>query len=372
MKTNNIVFNNKIYSFDSNTLNQVFERLVYNEQKDDEEKKCIISFLTQRFGMKTYEELDYHEFLIEGSFRVSQLLCNIANVFGDTVKSKYVIELTKYLEEDVSETDWFTSLSTSGALFVARQVFTEDQQLVKFKELLATMYLYECSRADFEQTIEDSRDFENLEFVNGIGVRKEIEGDKIILKPVHQVFDVPIEKYIKAAHILIPPAVLNVVFRTVKEGFFDSEKNITVEDFFHKFEQLTGCSTIRKVPIHPKPFVGGINPDIVGKWYRITKSSGFMAMYHINIDWFREDGVLLRSVSFVQRTDEYKDYENWGPKSSKWLANDTEMLIQDGYSKKDVIKPYFVNDNGLKLGDSFYYRSYDEASENVEIYESPY
>lgn len=372
MKTNNIVFNNKIYSFDSNTLNQFFERMAFNEQKDDEDRKCIISFLTQRFGMKTYDELDYHEFLIDGSFRVSQLLCNIANVFGDSIKSKYAIGLAEYLDEEVSERDWFTSLSTSDALCVAKHVFSEASELVKFKELLATMYLYECSRADFEQTIEDSRDFENLEFVNGIGIRKQVEGDKVILKPIHKVFDVPIEKYIKAAHILIPPSVFNIVFRTVKDGFFDSEKNVTVEDFLNKFEQLTGCSTLRNAPVPPREFVGGINPDVIGKWYKITKSSGFMTMYFVDIEWFREDGVMLHSVSFDQSIGQHRDYENWDSKTKKWLANDKEMLIRDGHSKKDVIKPYFVCENVLKLGDEFYYSTYDEAAENVVIHESPY
>lgn len=77
MKTNSIIFNDKIYTFESEVLNKFFDRMLFNETKDEDEKKCIISFITDRFCMKSYEQLDYHEFLIDGNFRVSQILLMI-------------------------------------------------------------------------------------------------------------------------------------------------------------------------------------------------------------------------------------------------------------------------------------------------------
>lgn len=371
MQTNNVIFNDKIYSFESDVLNKFFERMLFNEAKDDD-KKCIISFITDRFGMKTYDELEYHEFIIEGNFRVSQLLCNIANVYGESIKDDYKKQLSLYLQDEVNETDWFNSLSANDAFTVAQKILDDEGELMKFKELLSTMYLYECSRFDYEQTITDSEDFNNLEFVNGIGIHKVVKNGSIILKPVHPIHDSPSDKYIKIAHVMVPPRVLAAVFKTVNNNYQDLEGLLTVKNFFKKFEQLTGCSNLNKVPEPPIVFKGEIKTDLVGKWYHITKSNGFMSMYHVNIYWFKADGSLSKSVTFVQRIGVYKDYENWGPKDSQWFANETELLINDAYAKKKVVKPYNLNGGVLTIGDTTYFRSYDEATENIEIFDSPF
>lgn len=373
MKTNSIIFNDKIYTFESEVLNKFFDRMLFNETKDEDEKKCIISFITDRFCMKSYEQLDYHEFLIDGNFRVSQMLCNIANVYGESIKEEYKCQLSSYLQDEIDDTDWFDALSAKDALEVAKQVFdNDDSELLKFKDLLSTMYLYECARFDYEQTITDSEDFNDLEFVNGIGIKKIVKDGKIILKPVHPIHDSASDKYIQIAHVLVAPKVLAAVFKTVTDNYQDLKEILTGQNFFKKFEQLTGCSNLKKAPEPPISFIGDIRSGLVGKWYHITKSNGFMSMYHINIDWFKADGSLAKSVTFVQRIGEYRDYENWGPKESKWLANDSEILINDAYSKKEVVKPYQLNGDTLTIGDTTYYRSYDEAGEKVEIFDSQF
>lgn len=366
MKTNRIIFNNKAFTFDSALLNKFFERMLFNEDKDDDENKCVISFITNRFCNKTYDELEYHEFLIDGNFRFSQLLCNIENIFGESIKNEYQQGISHYFDEEVSETDWFSTLTASDAMQIAKSILLNETDLSKFKELLSVIYLYECSRFDYEQTIENIDDFNNLEFVNGIGIKLIIKDGSILLKPVHSIYDVPIEKYIKIAHVLVPPVVLTMIFRTVIEGYNESEVKFTVSNFFKKFEQLTGNTTIKRVPEPPKEFTGNINPQLIGKWYHIYKSNGFMPMYHINIEWFKEDGTQLRSVAFTMELGEYKDYENWGPEESKWLANETELYINDAYTRKEEVYSYQLNERCLKYGNREYYKSYDEAAKNVE------
>lgn len=372
MKTNSIIFNDKIYTFESDILKRFFERMVFNERNDDDERKCIISFVSDRFETKSYDELDYHEFLIEGNFRVSQLLCNIANIYGESIMDDYKHHLSLYLQEDVDERDWFDSLSANDAIDLARKVLFDDSEILKFQDLLSSMYLYECSRFDYEQTITDSEEFNDLEFINGIGVRKIVKDGTIILKPVHPIHDSKEDSYIKINHVLVPPKVLAAIFKTVTDKYQDLKGILTIQNFFKKFEQLTGCSSLKKAPEPPIVFDGEIKSDLVGKWYHITKSNGFMSMYHINIDWFKSDGSLAKSVTFVQKIGEYKDYENWGPKESKWLANENELLINDAYSKKDIKKSYHLEDGILTIGDTTYYRSYDEAAANVKIFDSPF
>ena len=58
MKTNRIIFNNKAFTFDSELLNKFFERMLYNEEKGEDENKCVISFLSNRFCNKTYEMIE--------------------------------------------------------------------------------------------------------------------------------------------------------------------------------------------------------------------------------------------------------------------------------------------------------------------------
>lgn len=366
MQTTKLIFNNKTYVFDSELLNKFFERMLYNEEKDEDEKKWVISFLSSSFCKKTYDELEYHEFVIEGNFRFSQLLCNIENIFGESIKKEYQQGLSHFFEEEVSETDWFSTLTASDALKIAKSIFINETDLSKFKELLSVIYLYECSQFDYEQTIENIDDFNNLEFINGIGVKLIIKDENILLKPIHSIYDVPIEKYIKISHVLVPPIVLTMIFRTVIEGYNESEVKFTVNNFFKKFEQLTGKTSIMRVPEPQKKFTGNINPQLIGKWYHIYKSNGFMPMYHINIEWFKEDGTQLRSVAFTMGLGEYKDYENWGPKESKWLTNETELYINDAYAREEKVYSYQLNERCLKYGNREYYKSYDEAAKNVE------
>lgn len=316
--------------------------------------------------MKTYDELEYHEFLIDGEFIVSQLLCNIENIFGETIKNEYKQGVSDFLGEEVSEIDTFLSLKVSDALQIAKPILLNDNDLSKFKELLSVVYLYYCARFDYVQTIEDLDGFDNFEFVNGIGVKLITRERTIILKPIHSIHDLPIDQYIRIAHVLVPPIVLNALFRTVIEGYNESDVHFKESNFFKKFEQLTGNTKIRKIPEAPKEFIGIIEPQLIGKWYHIYKSNGFISMYHINIEWFKEDGTQLRSVVFTMNLGEYTDYENWGPQISKWLANETQLYIYDAYLRKDKVYNYQINEHCLQYNGVKYYSSYEEAAENID------
>lgn len=91
-----------------------------------------------------------------------------------------------------------------------------------------------------------------------------------------------------------------------------------------------------------------------------------MPMYHINIEWFKEDGTQLRSIAFTMGLGEYKNHENWGPEESKWHANENELYKNDAYIRKEEVYSYQLNERCLKYGNREYYKSYDEAAKNVE------
>lgn len=372
MKTNNIIFNGKIYTFDSNLLLKFFERMVYNDNKEDDERKYVISFISDRFVMKSYDELDYHEFVIEGNFRVSQLLCNIENVFGLEIAQAIASEISKYLNDniDVDTTDWFDSFSIGEILNIARLIL-DELNLNKFKELLAASFLYEAAQADYEQTIDDSENFRNLEFINGIGIRISQKEDGFILKPINPIYDSNESNYVKIRHVKLPVKVLKAVFFTIVDEDTIGLDKATADNFFLKFQQLTGSHAINKIPEIQKEFIGSIDHNIVGKWYSITKSTGFMSMYHINIHWFLEDGRLLKSIVFEMQLPNVAK-ENWGPKESSWLTNNDKICIRDAYSGKDSVKIYSVNDGALTIGDEILYNSFVKAKENVKTFDSPF
>ena len=241
MTTHQLVFNHKIYSFESSVLSKIAESMFLNEHKHEEGKKYTISFVSDKGEMKTFDELDYHEFQIDGSFRVSQLLCNVANVYGERVYTQFYYYILQHLNKDVEDTDWFDALSARDALLIARIVLKEESDIIKFKDLLATMFLYECARFDYEQTITDADGFRDLEFINGIGIKKVSKDGSIILKPVHSIHDEPLDKYLKVAHLLIPHQVMATIFRTVNDCYQNLNGVVTLNNFFKKLEQLTGC-----------------------------------------------------------------------------------------------------------------------------------
>ena len=247
MRTLYLIFNNKCYSFDSSILSTFFDKMVYNEQIDDDGNKFVISFLTNTFLKKTYEDLELHEFLIDGLFTVSKLLCNLDNIFGQDKAREYKQLLSEFIGQDISDTEG--ACITASEAYSLSEIIFDNNELEKFKNLLAVMYLYECAQFDYEQTIENIDEFHNLFFVNGIGVHTCLQDDTIVLKPVYHIHDTDKDKYIQVAHVLVPPSILSAVFKTVGEGFMVRETKYTVNDFFLKFEQLTACITLKERPM---------------------------------------------------------------------------------------------------------------------------
>ena len=98
--TTKLFFNNRIYTFSDVNLITICNYLIANESIDEYEKKYVLSFIKNSIIRKTYDDLDYHEFIIEDSFRVSQLLCNVDNLFGRKATEEFAKEIGLILGEE--------------------------------------------------------------------------------------------------------------------------------------------------------------------------------------------------------------------------------------------------------------------------------
>lgn len=362
---NKFVFNKKVYSFSQDQLKEVYRYMILNESLDEDDRLYTLSFVTNSIVRKTWEELDYHEFVLNGSFRLSNLLCNITNVFGEDKATEYGDGLAEILggEEDINTTDYFTTISTSDATFVGKKVFKYPPQFEKFQMLLAYIHLGVCAGEDYEQLIEKEEDFHGIRNINGIVVRESEYEGKLMLKPIYQIYDSSIEEYKEFVRVLIPPSVILAIFHTEFKMSLLGQ-NEREMDFYLKTEQLSG--TRLRVPA-PKRKVTtwSIDSSIVGKWYSISKSIRPFASYFINIEWFLEDGSFKQSVIIVSTLD-LPYTENWRPKNSSWKTNGEILVLHPG-DYEELECQYKIVDNVLYLGERKYYRSLDEAKEALNL-----
>lgn len=201
------------------------------------------------------------------------------------------------------------------------QIFHDEDNLEKFKQLLSILYLYDIAQFDYEQTIEDSDDFNNVDFVNGIGFKKIDNDNFMILKPINSRYVCEVNQYVQINHLLIPPSILAANNYTDKKEHYNID--IIPEVFLLKLEQLTGNNSLINAPVVKKEFNGKINSNILGKWYRISKIDSFIPMLNVEINWFKKDGILMKSVVFLQNINE-KPSENWSPKIVRGLL--TEII----------------------------------------------
>ncbi|MCI6105389.1 MAG: hypothetical protein SOY92_03685 [Prevotella sp.] len=241
----NLIFNNILYRFSDKTLNNLYACMLKNEKLDESDSLYVLSFLENRILNKTFDSLEYHEFLLNPSYRVSCLICNIHNVFGEEIASEYALQLSSLLNEDITikSTEWFDSISISEASDIGRKILNSENYK-EFQHLLTLMHLYECASCDYQQTMDDNpdytySDFKNTFFINGIGVKLNISSDKQIINPLYKFYDSPLEEYVTINGTMIPPAIIFATCKTEFQKEVNLEKNRYLENFVLKFEQLT-------------------------------------------------------------------------------------------------------------------------------------
>lgn len=240
-----LIFNKKLYRFSGNTLNNLYAYMLKNENLDEYDGMYVLSLIENRILNKTFDSLEYHEFLLNPSYRVSCLICNIHNVFGEEIASEYALQLSSLLNEEITikSTEWFDSISISEASNIGRNILNSDK-FEKFQHLLTLMHLYECASGDYQQTMDDNpdytySDFKNTFFINGIGVKLNKFSDKQILNPLYKFYDSPLEDYVTINGTMIPPAIIFATCKTEFKKEANFENNKYLEDFTIKFEQLT-------------------------------------------------------------------------------------------------------------------------------------
>lgn len=366
------IFNNKLYSFNRDTLCNFCRLMQYNESIDDNGKKYIISFINNRLERKSYDELDYHEFILDSSVEVAKLICNIDNIFGTCTATKYCERLSNELGEEISidSEDNYTAIGISLALKIGEEILLETE-LIDFKALLAAMNLGHCVIEDFEQQLDTFDEYDKLVFISGICVERIIKDGILILKPKFKIYDSPIEKYRNLHGILVPPIILStILFSTqdtsiLEKEFDDNEYDEILPNFSKKYRQLTG--NILEIS-RTEQFIGHIDSRFFGEWYNVYKSSGhpiLPPMYHITIHRYNEDGSSMRSVIIKQNlTPPFP--ENWASLTYEWSASSEELFVKNNCGSKELNTYQFMNGT-LVVGNNQYYRTLEEAIRNCDI-----
>lgn len=369
---NTLVFNRHKFCFSSEFLTTVFKCMAFNDKLDDDDSHYAISFISKSIVKKTWDDLDYHEFILKGLFSVSRLIRSIANVFGNAKATSYAKQLSLLLNEEISlETkDNTSSIYTLDAYAIAKKVFEENSNIEKFQQLLALLHLYECAYEDYEQLVEDSNGFEGLLNLNGIVVKQTPLKGKLMLKPIYNLYDSPLEQYKDFGGFLVPPFVLNAILNTIhgKSEFGISAENCSPAEFSHYVEQISGHRLI----LPQKPIdvsSASVDTRLFGKWYNVSKSNKPWDEYTVIIEWYQENGSYKRSIIFCSDL-KYAVGENWLPRSFSWVTlNNT--LITAPNQKEESIQTYHIEDDTLTLESKYgvkkLYKSIEEALNNIKL-----
>lgn len=245
---NTLSFNHKVYSFNKENLKGIFKCQVYNSKAEDTTDLYVLSFLTNSICKKTYEQLKPHEFVLEGCYNLSNLLCNIYNRFGKKAAKLYADLLKEKLHKD--EADWDAlssneSIDLNVAMETGKEVFTDDGYLTQFYLLLCLVNLFGCVQEDYEQSVEDFEDYEKrIFFANGIGVKKVyLADDKIkLLVPLEGALQTKAETYLEISDVLVAPVIYHAIVETEHStaAVEDELTDWDVSMFKSKFRRLTG------------------------------------------------------------------------------------------------------------------------------------
>lgn len=368
-----LVFNNSVFKFPEDFLSSVYKYIWLNETLNDDDELLTLSFISKSIIRKYQDDLDYHEFVLMSNIRVSNLVRNIYSAFGKSIAEKFAQYLSEYWDEeiDTDSTDWFDSVSAHVANDMAKSIFSEKSDLLKFQRLLALLHLYDCVLEDYEQLDTDydsehnTNGYRGLLNINGIVVKCIDRENQVILKPVFSMYDTPISEYIDMSGFLVPQAVLNAVLNPFHcyNSENDIKPNCSFSDFLLFVEQLTGLRLSL-----PKPKVdisSCCNDDrLFGKWFHIDKDDVPWEAYTVIIDWFKNDGHYKRSIVFCSRLNEATS-ENWLPQNLPWHTKDNTLYIAPNEPCGST-QTYKIENNVLYLDNTRkFYRSLDDAIKNL-------
>ncbi len=363
-KMTKLFFNNRPYTFSDANLITICDYLIANESIDEYEKKYVLSFIKNSIVRKTYDEMDYHEFIIEDSFRISQLLCNVDNIFGRKVTEEFAKEIGPIFGEEITwdSTNYFETVSVSDAMeYWKRTSASKESQINSFKRMLGLLYLYDCIREDYMQTVTDFDDFGAVEFINGVVIKKTEYNGHLFLKPVEDFYDSNIEDCNEVCGIYIPPIVMNAIFNTEHDVFFVYEKLDSKMEFLLKLklEQLTGNLPELKNLTVPKD----ANKDnlIEGMWYKYDRSDNSWPPLpgSLLIFLFDANGKHKRSVQFGDNIT--KIIENWGTLEWNWFTEGNRLHIVNKKLYQEDVELYEVDENTLIIGKNKFYRRIEDA-----------
>lgn len=241
------VFRNTVFEFPDDILRDIFRHILLNENLDENDKQYVLSFKKNQIIRMYWDDIDYGEFVLNPSYRISNLLCNIYNHFGQGYAKKFASVLSDKLQQNFEwfSTDWFDAVSASTINSIAKDIFKDDSKLLdKFQILLTLLYLYDISVEDYEQQVTDPDDyFDKIRFVNGVGFRKIQQGNKYMLLPINDYYvDQTESSYKEFNGYLVPKYLRAAVFKSSQDIYFTEEDRLEESDalFFLKFEQLTG------------------------------------------------------------------------------------------------------------------------------------
>ena len=241
---NKLIFKNRIYSFSDENLIRIYNCMLHNETVDENGIKYVLSFISNSIVLKKYEDLDLHEFILEGNYRVSNLICNIANVFEGDKANKFAMRLSDNLYSDFPaiNLDYTEAICASEASDIWVELFGNGTDFEQFKFLLSLIALYDMAEFDYEQQCKDIKELRKVSFINGMGVKQIEDSDRILLKPVFSLFDTPLQDYIEIAGIWVPPTLLSVMFKTDLNSKVVGTINelLIGNQFLFKYQQLSG------------------------------------------------------------------------------------------------------------------------------------
>lgn len=367
----NLIFNKKQYAFTDKNLKLFYDCMLRNDSIDDYDNKYVLSFLSNSIVRKKYEDLDYHEFILECDFRISKLVCNIANVFGEEKANMYGLRLAEDLSADSSDiqTNYFYSISTAEASSIWKELFGPAEDFEKFKSLLALLMLYEMAEFDYEQQCEDIKGLKKVTFLNGMGIAEKEYGEKVILKPLFEQYDTSFEDYVEIAGVSIPLTLLSVMFKTELNvsTIRAIDKSILEKKFLFKYKQLSGKEL--KIEIDKEDYSKWENDNrLYGVWYSIYKTDHPVlgTYYNLNVNSYNEDGTLFKYVQLGLKDLSFSPNIRWSNHVEKWKTKDGEiMLLNDSLDKRSRFKYEFTN-GVLLLCNAKYYRSLQAAIETLE------
>jgi hypothetical protein len=366
-KMTKLFFNNRPYTFSDANLITICDYLIANESIDEYEKKYVLSFIKNSIVRKTYDEMDYHEFIIEDSFRISQLLCNVDNIFGRKVAEEFAKEIGSIFGEVIawdSTNNYFDSIIASGALECwNRTSASKEFQKDAFQRMLGLLFLYDCVSEDYEQTITNVDNFGNVGSVNGIVVEKAEYRGHLMLRPIEHYYDVGIDEYMELCDIFIPPILLSAIFNTdhdvslIKEGL-DTNTHL----FMLKLEQLLGSIPELKKNVAISDDVEH-DDSLLGKWYNFYLKKSLWDFDTLSIYLFDSNGKHNRSVQIGNKNTAFG--ENWSSLIWEWFTEGNRLHIIDKMHSKEDVYEYEVKADKLYFGNKVFYRNMKDAIDHA-------